>query len=301
MHLDVGIDPGSGFCGGVIRAIRKAEEYLSHNDTLVSLGAIVHNEKELDRLGAEGLVSVNSLSEVENGGTVLIRAHGEPPGTYDEAARKGLTIIDCTCPVVLKLQESIRRSYQKLHEGGSRGQIIIFGKIGHAEVLGLVGQVAGDAVVVENLSMLETLVAEGIIDLGVRTEVFSQTTKSPSEYAALCARLGELMPGRLTVHGTICAQVASRHSALVSFASEHDVVVFVSGASSSNGRVLCDLCRRVNPRTYHISSSAELSREWFRDGDRVGVCGATSTPKWLLDEVAEAIRIEKFAGIGTNV
>ena len=182
------------------------------------------------------------------------------------------------------------------------GQIIIFGNIGHAEVLGLIGQTDGTAVVVEDLIMLEKAIKDEVIRLDVHTEVFSQTTKSPAEYALICSRLEEEMAhynelsverfkgrGLLNVHNTICSQLATRHERLTKFALEHDIIIFVSGKASSNGKVLCELCKSMNIRTYHIDCVEEIKREWFRADDRVGICGATSTPKWLLDEVAEHI------------
>lgn len=284
--LKVEIDPGSGFCGGVIRAITRAESYLAGEDRLYSLGAIVHNEAELSRLKQKGLVTAASLEEVPRGGTVLIRAHGEPPATYKEASLRQLKLIDCSCPVVLQLQKSIREAYARLHSEGRHGQVIIFGRVGHAEVLGLVGQVDGDAVVVENARMLEEVMAS--LDFSQPMEIFSQTTKSPTEYEEIC-KLLRFRGARLTVHNTICAQVASRHEKLSAFAAAHDVILFVSGKSSSNGKVLSDLCRGANPRTYLVGSAAELDPSWFREGESVGVCGATSTPKWLLEQVAEAV------------
>ena len=285
--VTVEIDPRSGFCGGVIRAISQAERFLGEQDHLYSLGAIVHNEAELDRLGAEGLRTVASPTDVPAGETVLIRAHGEPPSTYAEARRSGLTVIDCTCPVVLKLQQHIREAYARLHADGRNGTLLIFGKIGHAEVLGLLGQVDGDALVVENLPMLEA--ALPAIDFSQPVEIFSQTTKSPSEYAEICARVRSLASS-VTVHDTICAQVANRHEHLMEFARAHDLILFVAGESSSNGKVLFELCRSVNPRSYRIGSTADIDPAWIRDGDLVGVCGATSTPKWLLEAVAEAVK-----------
>ena len=303
--LTVDIDSNSGFCAGVIRAIGKAEDFLKDGGRLYSLGAIVHNDAELSRLVGQGLVTIDKedLEEMvdANGETLLIRAHGEPPQTYQTAENLGFKIIDCTCPVVLKLQQRIKNAYERILEGG-QGQIIIFGKPGHAEVLGLVGQTDGNAVVVENIAMLEEAIASGNIKLDIPTEVFSQTTKSPAEYSRLCARLEEMMAsyselsierfkGRhlLNVHDTVCSQVATRHERLSRFALEHDVVIFVSGKASSNGKVLCDLCKSLNIRTYHIDSVGEVKREWFRADDKVGVCGATSTPKWLLEEVAAHI------------
>ena len=303
--LTVDIDSNSGFCAGVIRAIGKAEDFLKDGGRLYSLGAIVHNDAELSRLVSQGLVTIDKedLEEMvdANGETLLIRAHGEPPQTYLTAENLGFKIIDCTCPVVLKLQQRIKNAYERILEGG-QGQIIIFGKPGHAEVLGLVGQTDGNAVVVENIAMLEDAIASGSIKLDIPTEVFSQTTKSPAEYSRLCARLEEMMAsyselsierfkGRhlLNVHDTVCSQVATRHERLSRFALEHDIVIFVSGKASSNGKVLCDLCKSLNIRTYHIDSVGEVKREWFRADDKVGVCGATSTPKWLLEEVAAHI------------
>lgn len=305
--ITVDIDKNSGFCAGVIRAIGKAEEFLDSGDErrLYSLGAIVHNDSELERLSEKGLVTIDKEDFDEmvsaEGEVLLIRAHGEPPQTYGRADALGFQVIDCTCPVVLKLQQRIKESYIKQKEEG-KGQILIFGKTGHAEVLGLIGQTDGTAVVVEDISMMEEAIADGRIRLDVPTEVFSQTTKSPAEYRSLCARLEEDMArhnelsverfkgrGLLSVHDTICSQVATRHERLSRFALEHDLIVFVAGKASSNGKVLCDLCKSLNIRTYHIDSPMEIKREWFRADDKVGVCGATSTPKWLLEETAEHI------------
>lgn len=282
--LSVEIDPGSGFCGGVIRAITRAEDFLSQGGRLYSLGAIVHNDAELGRLQQQGLVTVSCLEEVPEGETVLIRAHGEPPSTYESALGRHLTVIDCSCPVVLQLQRSIREAYARLHQNGGHGEVIIFGRVGHAEVLGLLGQVDGDALVVENKQMLEEAMDQ--LDFSQPMEIFSQTTKSPLEYKEICKMLLE-RGAKLTVHNTICAQVASRHEKLVQFARTHDVIIFVSGKSSSNGKVLSDLCRSVNPRTHVIGRLDEINPAWVKDQDRVGICGATSTPKWLLEAVAD--------------
>jgi 4-hydroxy-3-methylbut-2-enyl diphosphate reductase len=309
--ITVDIDKNSGFCAGVIRAIGKAEEFLNagkdaeNQRRLYSLGAIVHNDSELERLMKQGLVTIDNedLHEMVDatGEMLLIRAHGEPPQTYTTAYGLGFEIIDCTCPVVLKLQQRIKEAYLTQKSNG-KGKILIFGKIGHAEVLGLVGQTEGEAVVVENMMMLEEAITEGQIKLGEPVEIFSQTTKSPAEYAMLCSRLEEEMArynelsierfkgtDLLKIHDTICSQVATRHERLSRFALDHDIIIFVAGKASSNGKVLCDLCKSLNIRTYHIDSVAEIKREWFRADDRVGVCGATSTPKWLLEEVAADI------------
>ncbi len=304
--LTVDIDSNSGFCAGVIRAISKAEEFLrGDGKKLYSLGAIVHNDAELTRLKDKGIVTIDNddLEEMVDaqGETLLIRAHGEPPSTYVLAESLGFNIIDCTCPVVLRLQKDIKDAYVRQKEVG-KGQIVIFGKPGHAEVLGLMGQTDDSAITVENLLMLEDAVKDGRIQLDTPIEIFSQTTKSPAEYASLCARLEEMMAsynelsierfkGRnmLVVHDTICSQVAKRHERLSEFALTHDVIIFVSGKASSNGKVLCDLCKSLNIRTYHIDLVSEIKREWFRADDKVGICGATSTPKWLLEEAAKHV------------
>lgn len=286
--LKVETDPGSGFCGGVIRAITRAEAYLASGNKLYSLGAIVHNEAELSRLAESGLVTVHSLDEVPKGASVLVRAHGEPPATYSSAANRSLEVIDCTCPVVLRLQDRIREAYSRLHSGGHHGTVIIFGRVGHAEVLGLLGQVGGDAVVVEDAAMLTQALESGKIDVSQPVEIFSQTTKSPLEYKEICDML-RASGASVTVHDTICSQVAGRHSRLEAFAASHDAIVFVSGKSSSNGKVLSDLCRSVNPRTYLVGGPSEIDSSWFQGLSTVGVCGATSTPQWLLEQVSSAI------------
>lgn len=289
MNLSVHIDGQSGFCGGVIRAITKAEDFLSTNGgTLYSLGSMVHNEAELARLEGKGLVTVGKEDLPSLGGAdVIIRAHGEPPATYALAKECGINLIDCTCPVVLKLQKTIREAYSRIKPLG--GQIIIFGKVGHAEVLGLVGQVDGDAMVIENMDMLQKALDAGEINTNGPVEVFSQTTKSPSGYDRICEVLREKVKGDFLVHNTICSQVASRHEQLLAFAKDHDVIVFVAGKESSNGKVLFDLCRSVNAKVHHITDGKELDPAWFKDGDTVGVCGATSTPKWLLEAVATSL------------
>ncbi len=305
MAARVEIDPNSGFCGGVIRAIHMAEEYLDSSGgskELYSLGAIVHNEAELSRLEEKGLkpITGEAMDKLPAGANVLIRAHGEPPSIYKKAREAGIRLIDCTCPVVLRLQSSIREAYSKVHPEG--GQIIIFGKVGHAEVLGLLGQVGGDALVIEDMKMLMSAMADGKINMCGPVEIFSQTTKSPAEYASICSYIEEAMAKEnelpilsfrgkrlLRIHDTICKQVATRHEKLSAFALKHDVIVFVSSRDSSNGKVLYDLCKSLNIRTYLVSRPEDVRSEWFRSDDNVGVCGATSTPKWLLENVAERI------------
>lgn len=289
MNLSVEIDARSGFCGGVIRAIEGAEKFLAEHpgEPLYSLGEIVHNEEELNRLSGKGLKCVSRLEEADS--TVLIRAHGEPPQTYSKAKSLGIPIKDFTCPVVLKLQESIREAYSRVKTDG--GSVVIFGRRGHAEILGLQGQTGGQAIVVETVGMMKEAIDSGAVDPSRPVELFSQTTGSPSGYASVQEYLRKAVSdeSRLKVHNTICSQVLSRHEQLSEFAASHEVIVFVSGRQSSNGKVLFDLCRSVNPRTYLINSTEEVNLGWFRDGDRIGICGATSTPRWLLQEIASKI------------
>ncbi len=279
MKVQIEIDNSSGFCNGVVRAIKTAEENLSDHAELYSLGAIVHNNSELDRLEKEGLkvIDLEQMSLLSDT-TVLIRAHGEPPSTYELAKRQNIKLIDCTCPVVLQLQKKI---------ADTDGQIVIFGKIGHAEVNGLVGRAEGRAIVVENIDQIDK------VDFSRPVNIFSQTTKDPDEFERVCNRIREKMaePSSLTIHNTICRQVAQRHSKLTSFAKEHNVIIFVSGKESSNGKVLYELCRQNNPRSYNIQSLSQIDRKWFKNGDKIGVCGATSTPKWQLTSCATFLKI----------
>ena len=277
MRLSVEIDGKSGFCNGVVRAVEQAENYLNYSPRLYSLGAIVHNSVELERLKAKGL-EILSLPQVEqlHDDVILIRAHGEPPATYDLLHRNNIQIIDCTCPVVLKLQEKVREVYAELAPAG--GQVLIFGKRGHAEVNGLVGQTAGEAIVIDSVE------SASVLDYSRPTALFSQTTKDPVEYEVISSYVRSRRPDA-QVYDTICRQVAQRHALLVQFASSHSVVIFVSGRESSNGKVLCDLCRSVNPRTYWVEDSTQIQGDWLKDGDNVGICGATSTPKWQLEEI----------------
>lgn len=277
MNLTIEIDPRSGFCNGVVRAIRQAENYLDYNSHLHSLGAIVHNTEELERLKKKGLeiLSIDELEDLHND-VILVRAHGEPPSTYALARRNNLQVIDCTCPVVLKLQERVRETWQRLRPLG--GKVLIFGKKGHAEVNGLVGQTEGEAVVIGNIDEAAS------IDYAHPVALFSQTTKDPLEFARISDYVRHRRPDA-EVYNTICRQVAQRHESLVSFASNHSLILFVSGRDSSNGKVLFDLCRSVNARTFWVENTEQIDLSWFIDGDRVGICGATSTPKWQLEEI----------------
>ena len=279
MRVNIEIDKDSGFCNGVVRAVRTAEQNLASHKELYTLGAIVHNNSELDRLVKKGLKVIDKEQMGRLcGTTVLIRAHGEPPSTYELARERNINLIDCTCPVVLQLQKKI---------ADTSGQIVIFGKIGHAEVNGLVGRAEGRAVVVENIDQIEK------VDFTRPVNIFSQTTKDPDEFELVCSKIRERMtdPSSLVVHNTICRQVAQRHSRLSAFAKNHNVIIFVSGKESSNGKVLYELCRQNNERSYSIQSLSQIERSWFKNGDSVGVCGATSTPKWQLTSCARFLKI----------
>lgn len=280
--ISVEIDKNAGFCGGVIRTISTAEKFLSTHAHLYSLGEVVHNESEIDRLSSMGLVAldVEDLDDIENAGDepILIRAHGQPPYIYDLLKEKHFQIIDCTCTVVLGIQKKIRKA---------EGTVIIFGKKGHPEVQGLVGQVEPSRVrIVETFNDARELVDKE--ELSGHCEIFAQTTRSPEEYKQIWEFLSAAIPD-IVVHDTICKQVASRYEQLREFASTHDVIVFVSGRSSSNGKVLSELCKSVNFRTYQVGSVSEIQANWFRPEDKVGISGATSTPGWLLEQVASYV------------
>ena len=286
MRLTAEIDPRSGFCHGVVRAVEQAENYLKYSSRLYSLGAIVHNSVELERLKQKGLeiLSIDDVGQLHDD-VILVRAHGEPPETYELARRNNLQVIDCTCPVVLKLQERVRDTWQRLHPEG--GQVVIFGKKGHAEVNGLVGQTGGEAIVVSNDADLDQ------IDFTRPVALFSQTTKDPDEFHNIAGRIRERRPDA-EVYDTICRQVVQRHQSLVEFARSHSVILFVSGRESSNGKVLYELCRSVNPRTYRVENASQIDLAWLQEGDNVGICGATSTPKWQLEEIF--IYLQRLAG-----
>ena len=276
MKLTLEIDPRSGFCNGVVRAVQQAENYLQYSNHLYSLGAIVHNSVELDRLKEKGLeiLSIEDVKQLHDD-VLLVRAHGEPPETYELARRNNLQVIDCTCPVVLKLQERVRTTWERIRE--TDGQIVIFGKKGHAEVNGLVGQTGGKALVISSIEEAANL------DFSRPVALFSQTTKDPDEFQRIADFIRAQRPDA-EVYDTICRQVAQRHKSLVEFARKHNVILFVSGHESSNGKVLFELCH-VNARTWWLENASQIDMDWFRDGDSVGICGATSTPKWQLEEI----------------
>ena len=283
--MNVIIDDNSGFCFGVVRAIGEAESALKRVGDVYSLGDIVHNRVEVQRLEQLGLhtVSHDDMANLE-GRTLLIRAHGEPPRTYRRAEEMGITIIDATCPVVARLQRRLREAYDRMQEVG--GSVVLLGKRGHAEVIGLTGQADDDVVVIEGESDLD------LIDYGRPIYFLSQTTQS----IGLFNQLAEAIRGRaegveVIIDDTICRRVAGRESLLADFSRSVDVVIFVSGRKSSNGRVLYEVCRSANAKCYNIEESSELEKEWFEGVECVGICGATSTPRWLMEEVAEAIKM----------
>lgn len=288
--MNVEIDRNSGFCFGVVTAIRKAEEELDNSGTLFCLGDIVHNAVEVERLGAKGLETIthdrlNTLADVK----VLLRAHGEPPQTYAIAKKNNIEIIDATCPVVLQLQKRIKSDYDagvsREKEGNEKPLIVIYGKNGHAEVNGLVGQTNGEAVVVQGIAELDG------IDMDRDILLYSQTTMSIEGFREIVEEIKKRKrKGSFHYYDTICRQVANRMEKMREFAKTHEVVIFVSGAKSSNGKVLFEKCREVNPRTYLISDETQLDPMLTDGAESVGICGATSTPLWLMEKIADKIR-----------
>ena len=287
--IQIEIDNGSGFCFGVTTAIKKAEEELAKGETLYCLGDIVHNGMEVERLHGRGLVTINhdQLKDLHHV-KVLLRAHGEPPETYETARRNHIEIIDATCPVVLQLQKRIKKQYEcdddtSTADGGR--QIVIFGKNGHAEVLGLVGQTHSHAIVIEKFDDVKQL------DFNRDIYLYAQTTKSLDEFHHIIEYIqAHIAEGaEFKSFDTICRQVANRMPNISTFAARHDVVIFVSGRKSSNGKVLFQECKRVNADSYQIERAEEIDMTWFRGKATVGICGATSTPKWLMEECRDYI------------
>ena len=290
--MEVNIDKYSGFCFGVVYAIEMAENILEKESILYCLGDIVHNNKEVERLTDMGLKIINNddlkkLSDCK----VLIRAHGEPPSTYNIALENNIQLLDASCPVVLKLQHQIKEGYEDIKK--IDGQIIIFGKEGHAEVTGLLGQTKNDAIIVTTVDDLDK------IDFSKSIYIYSQTTKSPKAYKAISDIISErvkLADGKnikYIVHDTLCRQVSGREPQLKLFSKENDVIVFVSGQKSSNGKMLYQSCKEENSNSYFISDINEINNEWFSTASTVGICGATSTPRWLMEQVQDTI--EKIA------
>lgn len=286
----VEIDRHSGFCFGVQNAVEIAEKALSAGEKVFSLGSIVHNDKEVERLSSLGLESIDhdKFAQLRDC-KVLIRAHGEPPETYDTAARNNIYIIEATCPIVKRLQSRIKDTWLSTRE--RNGQIVIFGKYGHAEVVGLLGQINNEGILVSEPSDLEK------IDVTRPVYLFAQTTMGLKAYHAFAEILREKMEkngvadieNMVTVNRTICGQVSNREPHLKEFAKKHETIIFVSGRESSNGRMLYSVCKSINPDTHFVSSPEEIDKAWFDGKKSAGICGATSTPKWLIEKIRDII------------
>ncbi|MCQ4913539.1 4-hydroxy-3-methylbut-2-enyl diphosphate reductase [Bacteroides nordii] len=283
--IKVEIDEGSGFCFGVVTAIHKAEEELAKGVTLYCLGDIVHNSREVERLKTMGLITINheEFKQLHNA-KVLLRAHGEPPETYTIARGNNIEIIDATCPVVLRLQKRIKQEYQE--KDAEEKQIVIYGQNGHAEVLGLVGQTTGKAIVIEKLEEAKEL------DFSKSIRLYSQTTKSLDEFWEIVDYIKDHISPSATFeyYDTICRQVANRMPNLRTFAASHDLIFFVSGKKSSNGKMLFSECLKVNPNSHLIDNAEEIDDSLFHGISSIGVCGATSTPKWLMEQIYTEIK-----------
>lgn len=290
--MKVNVDKSAGFCWGVVRTIDIAESELrslKNGETLYCLGDVIHNPMEIERLRKEGLetITINDLPGVRNG-KVLIRAHGEPPSTYERAKELGVDIVDATCPVVWKVQQRIKKFYDQGY------QVVIYGKKDHAEVVGLVGQTDGEAIVIKSLDEIEK------VNLEKKTVLFSQTTMDKETFHKLKEefqrRIKELIVDTFDdeakefhAKDTICGQVSGRDKKLREFASQHDIMIFVAGRNSSNGKVLYHICHEANPRTYFVEEESELRHEWFKGVESVGISGATSTPQWLMERLKKSI------------
>lgn len=289
--MEVSIDKNSGYCFGVEFAIKMAEDEMQDADKLYCLGDIVHNDMEVQRLGKKGL-QVITREELRNlrDCKVLIRAHGEPPETYKTAIENNIELIDASCPVVLKLQHRVKGAFDKMEK--EEGQIVIYGKKGHAEVIGLTGQTMEKAIVVMEDEDLEQ------IDFSRPVTLFSQTTKSTKGFYELKEKIearireakGSIEAVDFNANDSICRQVSNREPQLQRFAAENDVIIFVSGKKSSNGRALYGVCKKENERSYFVENEQEIDTSWFNSGDKVGICGATSTPMWLMEQVRDYIR-----------
>lgn len=287
--MNITIDPHSGFCFGVVFAIQMAEDELDKGETLFCLGDIVHNNREVERLEAKGLKIIDheTLKQLKDT-KVLIRAHGEPPETYKIALENNIELIDASCPVVLKLQNRIRKGYED-----SSSQIVLYGKQGHAEVNGLAGQTNGKAIVVNSIDDLDK------VDYSKPIQFFSQTTQSTDGFVMMKNEIEKRIKETnsnadlfFEANDTLCRQVSNREPQLKEFAAQFDTIVFVSGKKSANGKVLYDVCHAVNNKTYFVSSEEEIEAQWFKNINSVGICGATSTPMWLMEEVAKKIKYE---------
>lgn len=277
------IDNQSGFCFGVKKAIDKAEQLLSAGENLNCLGEIVHNHEEVNRLSTLGMATIQkeNISLIRNQ-TILIRTHGEPPSTYSELDKNQNKIIDATCPVVMKLQERIRNSYSKL--SAINGQLIIFGKKEHPEVIGLIGQTNGDAIIVSTLEDLDQ------IDYSRPIELYAQTTMPIDDFHSISKEIGERAKNSVDIHDTICRQVSNRVPRLTHFSKKFDVILFIGGKNSSNGKFLYNICLKNNSSSYFISVPGDVEKDWFSSAHSIGICGATSTPLWLMEKVENHVR-----------
>lgn len=272
------IDNQSGFCFGVKKAVEKAEQLLSANNNLICLGEIVHNHEEVDRLSSLGMDTIGHENiSLMKGKTILLRTHGEPPSTYEKLKDNHNKIVDATCPVVLKLQERVKRSFEKQLEIG--GQLVIFGKKGHPEVIGLMGQTEGKAILIHSIEELDA------IDFSKPIELYSQTTMSVDALKEVSEEITKRALGSVEIHDTICRQVSNRIPRMKEFSAKFDVILFVSGKNSSNGKALFNVCQKINPTSYFISSPEEVQVEWFDNAQSIGISGATSTPQWLMEKV----------------
>lgn len=282
--MNIQIDSKSGFCFGVVKAISKAEEELEKGGVLYCLGDIVHNGLEVERLEKKGLITIDHEQFAQlHDAKVLLRAHGEPPSTYEIAKKNNITLIDASCPVVLKLQSRIKTAYESAPEDT---QLVIYGEIGHAEIKGLLGQTGGNAIIVEKESDLSS------IDLKKNIRLFSQTTKSLEGFNNLIKKISNEVDdtAQFEYSDTICRQVSNRIPNITTFAQQNDIIIFVSGKKSSNGKVLYEHSKSINPNTYMVSDPAEVKSLNLDLTKSIGICGATSTPRWLMDEVAAALQ-----------
>lgn len=285
--MKIDIDKKSGFCFGVVYAIQIAEQELEKNKKLYCLGDIVHNNVEIERLQKKGLETIDyeklkSLRDTK----VLIRAHGEPPETYKIAFENNIQLIDASCPVVLRLQNKIKNEAEILED---KGQLVIYGKIGHAEVNGLVGQTKNKAIVIESINDLD------ILDYSKPITLFSQTTKSSNGFYKVQNEIKRRIKlnkikDDFKINNTLCSQVSSRNKELITFSRQHEIIIFVSGKKSSNGKMLYEVCKNENQNTYFVSNIESLQKKWFKNVNLVGICGATSTPMWLMEEISKKIK-----------
>ena len=281
--MKIEIDSGSGFCFGVRKAIDTAEKLLTENEELFCLGDIVHNHEEVHRLSEKGMTTIQiEDSDKLTHKTILIRTHGEPPSTYAQLADNKNKIVDATCPVVLKLQDRIKASFNALSSKG--GQLVIIGKHGHAEVIGLNGQTGNQSIIVSSEEDIQQ------IDFTKPIEVYSQTTMPIELFQTLSAEIENKAQSSVKVHDTICRQVANRVPRLIEFSKKFEVILFVSGKKSSNGKLLYEICLKNNAKSFFVTSAEDIDKEWFSGVESIGICGATSTPQWLMEKVAHHVR-----------